>query len=118
MVWYASSATAGLARGIAIDLGTMPPPVSLSHYTDARAIEEAALAAGEQTTVVGVKHTANHTSNVFLIDATGSGSTATMTLVGAGGAVKDGAIEIQGDRRDRVVELLQGRGIAAKPAGG
>jgi hypothetical protein len=33
-------ATAGLARGIAIDLGTMPPPISLSHYTDARAIEE------------------------------------------------------------------------------
>jgi translation initiation factor 1 len=37
---------------------------------------------------------------------------------GAGGAVKDGAIEIQGDRRDRVVELLVKRGIAAKPAGG
>jgi len=37
---------------------------------------------------------------------------------GSGGTVKDGAIEIQGDHRDRVVEELQRRGHPAKRAGG
>lgn len=37
---------------------------------------------------------------------------------GTGGAVKDAAIEIQGDRVDMVLQLLQHRGIAAKRSGG
>ena len=37
---------------------------------------------------------------------------------GSGGTVKDGAIEIQGDHRDLVVELLNARGYKAKKAGG
>ena len=37
---------------------------------------------------------------------------------GSGGTVKDGVIEIQGDHRDLLVELLQARGFAAKKAGG
>jgi len=36
---------------------------------------------------------------------------------GAGGAVKDGVIEIQGDKRDRVVEVLKKQGYPAKRAG-
>lgn len=37
---------------------------------------------------------------------------------GTGGTVKDGVIEIQGDHRDQLVELLQGRGWTVKKAGG
>jgi len=37
---------------------------------------------------------------------------------GSGGTVRDGAIEIQGDHRDRLVEELQGRGYRVKKAGG
>jgi translation initiation factor 1 len=37
---------------------------------------------------------------------------------GAGGAVKEGAVEIQGDHRAKVVARLQAKGYAAKAAGG
>jgi translation initiation factor 1 len=37
---------------------------------------------------------------------------------GTGGTVKDGAIEIQGDHRDALVEELTRRGFAAKRSGG
>ena len=37
---------------------------------------------------------------------------------GSGGTVKDGAIEIQGDHRDRLLEELAKRGFNAKRAGG
>jgi len=37
---------------------------------------------------------------------------------GAGGTVKNGVIEIQGDHRDRVVTELEGRGWTVKRSGG
>ncbi|HEV7132116.1 MAG TPA: hypothetical protein VGN27_00120 [Gaiellaceae bacterium] len=37
---------------------------------------------------------------------------------GTGGAVKGGAVEIQGDHRDKVVARLAAGGFRAKPAGG
>ena len=37
---------------------------------------------------------------------------------GAGGTVKDGVIEIQGEHRDRLVEELKKHGYAAKRSGG
>jgi translation initiation factor 1 len=37
---------------------------------------------------------------------------------GAGGSVRDGAIEIQGDHRDALLEELRKQGYAAKRSGG
>ncbi len=37
---------------------------------------------------------------------------------GAGGTVKSGTIEIQGDHRDLLVEVLRGRGYTVKRTGG
>jgi translation initiation factor 1 len=39
-------------------------------------------------------------------------------LCGTGGTAKDGAIEIQGDHRDRIVAALRQRGYTVKLAGG
>ncbi len=38
--------------------------------------------------------------------------------LGTGGTCKDGVIEIQGDHRDRVIELLTAQGHISKKAGG
>ncbi|MBE0698798.1 MAG: translation initiation factor Sui1 [Anaerolineaceae bacterium] len=37
---------------------------------------------------------------------------------GTGGTLKDGVIEIQGDHRDLLIEILKGKGIRAKRTGG
>ena len=37
---------------------------------------------------------------------------------GCGGAVKDGVIEIQGDKRDLIKSLLEAKGMKGKRAGG
>jgi len=37
---------------------------------------------------------------------------------GAGGTIREGELELQGDHRDKVVEVLRQRGYPAKSAGG
>jgi len=39
-------------------------------------------------------------------------------LCGTGGCVKDGTLEIQGDHRERIEQLLSGKSIKVKRAGG
>jgi translation initiation factor 1 len=39
-------------------------------------------------------------------------------LCGAGGAVKDGAVEVQGDHRERIAARLRDLGYTVKLAGG
>jgi translation initiation factor 1 len=40
------------------------------------------------------------------------------TGLGTGGAIKDNTIEIQGDHRDRIINMLSGMGYKPKKAGG
>jgi translation initiation factor 1 len=40
------------------------------------------------------------------------------TACGSGGTVKDGVIEVQGEHRDRIAELLAAQGHTVKRAGG
>lgn len=40
------------------------------------------------------------------------------TACGSGGTVKDGVLEVQGDHRERVIELLGREGYTVKRAGG
>ncbi len=37
---------------------------------------------------------------------------------GVGGSIKDGVIELQGEQRDRLVQLLEEEGFRAKRSGG
>lgn len=48
---------------------------------------ENAIAAGESLSVVGLKHNSDYRTNVYLVDATGAGSTATVSIVNTAGTV-------------------------------
>lgn len=57
-------------------------------------------------------------SGIDLDDAELAKLAAELKKCGCGGAVKDGIIEIQGDKRDLIKSLLEAKGMKVKLAGG
>jgi len=79
---------------------------------------------GDGVVRVGRESKGRKGKTVTLITGLGMPETPAKTLLtelksacGAGGAWKDGVLEIQGDHRDTIVEILKKRGINAKKAG-
>lgn len=90
-------------------------------YTTVQEEAAATLAPGQQRLIVGIDRRNRGGKQVTLI--TGFVGTAEdlkelgralKTKLGVGGGAKDGEITIQGDFRDKVVELLRGMGYNAK----
>ena len=74
-------------------------------YTTAQEEEATTLAPGQQRLIVGIDRRNRGGKQVTLV---------TGFVGGVGGSAKDGEITIQGDFRDKVVELLRGMGYNAK----
>ncbi len=90
-------------------------------YATAQEEEATTLAPGQQRLIVGIDRRNRGGKQVTLV--TGFVGTAEdlkelgralKTKLGVGGSAKDGEITIQGDFRDKVVELLKGMGYNAK----
>lgn len=75
--------------------------------------------------IVGIERKGRGGKTVSVITGVMSheaGKTALLKLLknklGTGGTLKDDVLEIQGDHRDQIVELLNGLGYKAKKSGG
>ena len=75
--------------------------------------------------IVGIERKGRGGKTVSVITGVMSheaGKTALLKLLknklGTGGTLKDDTLEIQGDHRDQIVELLNGLGYKAKRSGG
>ncbi len=90
-------------------------------YETAATPEEETLSPGKQRLIVGIDRRNRGGKQVTLItgfvgkadDLKELGRTL-KTRLGVGGSAKDGEITIQGDFRDKVVEILRGLGYNAK----
>ena len=90
-------------------------------YATAREEEAATLPPGQQRLIVGIDRRNRGGKQVTLVsgfvgaadDLKELGRTL-KTRLGVGGSAKDGEITIQGDFRDRVVEILRSMGYNAK----
>jgi len=65
----------------------------------------AATEAGVEATVVGLKHNATYRTNVFVVDVTGNGSTVTLTILDAAGAVRSTKEVVLGPYMPKLVSL-------------
>lgn len=90
-------------------------------YATDREEEVSTLAPGRQRLIVGIDRRNRGGKQVTLIsgfvgtaDDLKELGRALKTKLGVGGSAKDGEITIQGDFRDKVVELLKGMGYNAK----
>jgi len=90
-------------------------------YATAAEQEEATLPAGKQRLIVGIDRRNRGGKQVTLITGFVGGADdlkelgrTLKTRLGVGGSAKDGEITIQGDFRDKVVEILRGLGYNAK----
>ncbi len=80
---------------------------------------------GNQPVYVRLERKGRRGKTVSLIDGVMSPAVGKEALLkhlknalGTGGALKEGVLEIQGDHRDRIVEVLTGLGYKPKKAGG
>ncbi len=80
---------------------------------------------GTQPVYVRIERKGRGGKTVSLVDGVLSPAAGKQALLkhlknslGSGGALKEGVLEIQGDNRDRIVEILNGLGYTAKKAGG
>jgi len=100
----------GAAGGTARASGHKPPPAHAPAAARVRVGRQVAGRGGKAVTVI--------TGLPFDAAQLGELATRLKRLCGAGGAVKGGVIEIQGDHRDRLVTELCRLGLEARRAGG
>lgn len=105
-------------RGVVLHDAPRNPAATMGLNAAARAGAPARVRVGREVAGRGGKGVSVITG--LPLDAAGLAALATRLkkLCGAGGAVKDGVIEIQGDHRERLVAELLKLGYAAKQSGG
>jgi translation initiation factor 1 len=117
----------GAARRVVYSTDPQDETPKVTERTPAGANPAAPIATRQQNqpVIVGIERKGRGGKTVSVITGVMSheaGQQALLKLfknkLGTGGTLKDGVLEIQGDHRDQIVELLNGLGYKAKKSGG